>query len=174
VALNTYSYLNFCRADYPTYEKISIILLDELIADAEKTENSQNLVYVLNVLPTFPFYESKTTKEVVVEDPIILSRVYFLLAVLEKIAPKLPEDVLRDKLIPLLFLYLFTLCSSSFTKFRGIECREKTINKYSHSIFAVIFSKPNPYQIKVIPTYVKISLEVKNVNFSDLYRIIPE
>jgi len=58
---------------------------------------------------------------------------------------KLPEDILRDKLIPLIFL--------------GIECKNERINKFSHSLFAGIFSRTNAFQLEIIPQYLKVSLE---------------
>ncbi len=152
--LNIFSYINFCRVDFPTYNQLmkiltNILLEEEEYKQAEEEEEeeeekdqqekketdqmasslsislrpSNNIADLFQLLPKFPFdsksyfttfpSSTSTTKDnnIMVPDTIGLSRVYFLLSVLEKVIKKLPEQLIRDELLPLLFSYPLHLVS---------------------------------------------------------------
>lgn len=174
-ALHTFSYLNFCRIDFPLYYTTIKSLLSTLVPSDDSTDNNanffsysfwtstsqpqpqlqqqpqqqqqqteaavpivthaetektkeeeevakkhekshttahpvhdqtRNLVDIFRLIPKeyLTNTQKHTIKEDYVEDEVTLSRVYFLLGILEKIVAKIPAGVARDEIIPLLFL----------------------------------------------------------------------
>jgi len=91
-----------------------------------------------------------------IEDELEMSRLFFLLGVIEKLVIYFPLKHLKLRLLPLLYL--------------GIQNSNMHLNKFSHNIYAALFESliTSPSLISnslketiliVIPSYIKLSLE---------------
>jgi len=155
IGFNIFSYLNFCRVDTPTYQEVTKQML-QIIHDEEDPEKVEpTVVSLFDLLPTDLFtIETPPTKkggknvERPVEDLVSLSRTTFLLSVLEKVIHRAPTPLLRDRVLPLLFV--------------GFRSQTESINKYCHSLMKSLFSNYDHVSMKistVVPLYVRTCLE---------------
>lgn len=79
-------------------------------------------------------------------DEIYLSRLLFLLTIVEKLLILFDPNDVKTDLIPMLFV--------------GIQHRNRYLNDFSHFLFGSIFAKDYSYRAKLVPSYIRLSLEV--------------
>lgn len=100
IALNIYSYLDFCRIDFPIYQDNLKTLYDKLMLSGEYEQGrptpSEELV---SLLPASPLIQP----EIVIEDQVELSRLYFLLSVLKKTIHLVSDQAIETRLLGTLF-----------------------------------------------------------------------
>ncbi len=114
IALNIFSYLNFCRVDYPSLNFVLKNLTKNYEGNSKenskKTSESEGdhnteewrLVILLDEMEKL-WNENSETISPENYDEISLSRLYFLLGVIERVLKGWPQDSLKEKLIPLIF-----------------------------------------------------------------------
>eukprot|EP01117_Protostelium_nocturnum_P009153 TRINITY_DN3277_c0_g2_i1.p2 TRINITY_DN3277_c0_g2~~TRINITY_DN3277_c0_g2_i1.p2 ORF type:complete len:634 (-),score=225.36 TRINITY_DN3277_c0_g2_i1:2390-4168(-) len=158
--LTCYANLNFCRVDFPAYEQLSKSLIDGLIEEPEQKDRelftNEMAMRMFEILPRDLFSQHFKVDAKGVEDQIELSRIYFLLSVLEKTIPHFSQSQLEEKIVPFLF--------------GGLECSHQVLNTFTHELFRQVFSiplsgrnrtnlEPPPIQSLILPSYVTISLK---------------
>lgn len=146
-ALDIYAYLNFSRLDNPTYQENLKTLLGKIRLTTSDPIQSKNEAVIethfISLIPVYIF-EPEFSQTLVIEDTVEMSRVYFLLSVLEKIIHLFSNLVIENQL-PLLF--------------SGLEHFHEPIRKYCHNIFEDLFLHKANNFTHIMPYYTKISLE---------------
>eukprot|EP01114_Cavostelium_apophysatum_P012647 TRINITY_DN2882_c0_g1_i3.p1 TRINITY_DN2882_c0_g1~~TRINITY_DN2882_c0_g1_i3.p1 ORF type:complete len:1146 (-),score=289.77 TRINITY_DN2882_c0_g1_i3:74-3511(-) len=137
--LNIFGYLNFLRVDFPAYQELMRALFFILAQEKDASASTK----LLHLLPA-ELYNSNLPNSARQFDVIGLSRIYFLLAMTEKILLSVPEEAVEERIIPLIQM--------------GICSANENINRNAHNLFRALSLNSERY-FRFIPIYLRLSLE---------------